>query len=70
MVGTSLAMAPIMSLECFADYIDLDGPLLLLKDRKSSMNYEKGYNTSRKKRIMGLVQLNLRYTSSSFQLYY
>ena len=42
MVGTSLAMAPIMSLECFADYIDLDGPLLLLKDRKSGMNYEKG----------------------------
>jgi hypothetical protein len=42
MVGTSLAMAPIMSLECFADYIDLDGPLLLLKDRKPGMNYEKG----------------------------
>lgn len=42
MVGTSLAMAPIMSLECFADYIDLDGPLLLLKDRKSGMDYKQG----------------------------
>jgi hypothetical protein len=40
MVGTSLAMAPIMMLESFADYIDLDGPLLLAKDRHSAMRYE------------------------------
>ena len=40
MVGTSLAMAPIMMLESFADYIDLDGPLLLAKDRKNSIRYE------------------------------
>lgn len=40
MVGTSLAMAPIMVLESFADYIDLDGPLLLAKDRKKSLHYE------------------------------
>ena len=40
MVGTSLAMAPIMMLESFADYIDLDGPLLLAKDRKNGILYE------------------------------
>lgn len=40
MVGTSLAMAPIMLLESFADYIDLDGPLLLAKDRKKGLRYE------------------------------
>ena len=40
MVGTSLAMAPIMFLESFADYIDLDGPLLLAKDRKKGLRYE------------------------------
>ena len=40
MVGTSLAMAPIMMLESFADYVDLDGPLLLAKDRKKGLRYE------------------------------
>ena len=40
MVGTSLAMAPIMLLESFADYIDLDGPLLLAKDREKGLRYE------------------------------
>lgn len=40
MVGTSLAMAPMMCLEGFADYIDLDGPLLLAKDRKDGLKYE------------------------------
>lgn len=39
MVGTSLAMAPIMVLESFADYIDLDGPLLLAKDRQNGLKY-------------------------------
>jgi L-alanine-DL-glutamate epimerase-like enolase superfamily enzyme len=40
MVGTSLAMAPIMTLESFADVIDLDGPLLLGKDVKNGLRYE------------------------------
>lgn len=40
MVGTSLAMAPIMMLESFADYIDLDGPLLLAKDREAALQYD------------------------------
>ncbi len=33
MVGTSLAMAPATLLGCFADIVDLDGPLLLERDR-------------------------------------
>ena len=40
MVGTSLAMAPMMILESYADYIDLDGPLLLTKDRDDGLRYE------------------------------
>jgi len=40
MVGTSLAMAPMMVLESYADYIDLDGPLLLAKDRKNGLEYK------------------------------
>ena len=39
MVGTSLAMAPMMVLESFANYIDLDGPLLLAKDRDGGLTY-------------------------------
>ncbi len=40
MVGTSLAMAPMMVLESFADFIDLDGPLLLAKDVPNGLRYE------------------------------
>jgi L-Ala-D/L-Glu epimerase len=40
MVGTSLAMAPAMLLTSDAAYVDLDGPLLLAKDRANGLNYE------------------------------
>ena len=40
MVGTSLAMAPIAMLAPFADFIDLDGPLLLEKDRANGIAYD------------------------------
>ena len=40
MVGTSLAMAPMMILESYADFIDLDGPLLLAKDVTNGLGYE------------------------------
>ena len=40
MVGTSLAMAPMMILEQFADFIDLDGPLLLSRDIENGIKYE------------------------------
>ena len=40
MVATSLAMAPIAMLAPLADFIDLDGPLLLAKDRPDGLVYE------------------------------
>ena len=39
MVGTSLAMAPAMLLAQEADFVDLDGPLLLARDRTPSLLY-------------------------------
>ena len=40
MVATSLAMAPAMLLAQAARYVDLDGPLLLAKDRPDGLRYE------------------------------
>jgi L-alanine-DL-glutamate epimerase-like enolase superfamily enzyme len=40
MVGTSLAMAPAMLLSSDAEFIDLDGPLLLSKDREGGLKFE------------------------------
>ena len=39
MVSTSLAMAPAMVLAPLARYVDLDGPLLLAKDREPGLRY-------------------------------
>jgi L-alanine-DL-glutamate epimerase-like enolase superfamily enzyme len=39
MVSTSLAMAPAMILAQRADWVDLDGPLLLARDRTPSLSY-------------------------------
>jgi len=40
MVATSLAMAPAMLVAGRARYVDLDGPLLLAKDRAAGLRYE------------------------------
>ena len=40
MVATSLAMAPAALLAGCADYVDLDGPLLLARDRAPGLRYE------------------------------
>jgi L-alanine-DL-glutamate epimerase-like enolase superfamily enzyme len=40
MVGTSLAMAPAVLLAQDTDYADLDGPLLLARDRPGGLRYE------------------------------
>lgn len=39
MLATSLAMAPAMLLAQFADFVDLDGPLLLQRDRVPGINF-------------------------------
>jgi L-alanine-DL-glutamate epimerase-like enolase superfamily enzyme len=40
MLGTSLAMAPAMLLAGRARFVDLDGPLLLARDREGGLVYE------------------------------
>ena len=40
MVGTSLSMAPAVLLAQDADFVDLDGPLLLARDREPALKYE------------------------------
>jgi L-alanine-DL-glutamate epimerase-like enolase superfamily enzyme len=40
MVGTSLAMAPAVLLAQDAEFVDLDGPLLLARDREPALRYE------------------------------
>jgi len=40
MVGTSLAMAPAVLLAQGAEFVDLDGPLLLARDRQPGLVYE------------------------------
>ena len=42
MVATSLAMAPAMLLAQTADWVDLDGPLLLARDREPALAYANG----------------------------
>ncbi|SFV38569.1 N-acetyl-D-Glu racemase DgcA [Hyphomicrobium facile] len=42
MVATSLAVAPAMLLASEADWIDLDGPLLLARDREFGLRVENG----------------------------
>lgn len=42
MVGTSLAVAPAMLLAPYADWIDLDGPLLLSRDREHALRIKNG----------------------------
>ena len=42
MVATSLAMAPALLLAQAADWVDLDGPLLLASDRENGLAYDGG----------------------------
>ena len=42
MVATSLAMAPAMLVAQGADWVDLDGPLLLAEDRPHPLAYRDG----------------------------
>jgi L-alanine-DL-glutamate epimerase-like enolase superfamily enzyme len=43
MVATSLAAAPAMLLAGFADWVDLDGPLLLARDREPPLAIADGW---------------------------
>jgi L-alanine-DL-glutamate epimerase-like enolase superfamily enzyme len=42
MLASSLAMAPAMLITPYARWVDLDGPLLLARDREPALQYENG----------------------------
>ena len=42
MGGTSLAMAPSFVIGCLCDFADIDGPLLLRRDRIPGLAYDRG----------------------------
>jgi L-alanine-DL-glutamate epimerase-like enolase superfamily enzyme len=53
MVSSSLAMAPALLLESFADVIDLDGALLLARDHDDGMIYSSGTVSPAPKTLWG-----------------
>ena len=56
MVATSLSMAPALLLATEAHYIDLDGPLLLAKDRKPGLAYDESLVSFPPEPFWGRVQ--------------
>lgn len=53
MGGTSLSMAPSHVLAQFCEYVDIDGPLLIKKDRDGGLVYKRGIVTLPEKRFWG-----------------
>ena len=43
MGGSSLSIAPAFALGCLVDLVDIDGPLLLRRDRLPGIRYENGW---------------------------
>lgn len=54
MGGTSLSMAPMHVIAQLADFVDIDGPLLLRNDRPGGFNYEKGWVSLPEQRFWGV----------------
>ena len=54
MVATSLAMAPAVLLAQGADWVDLDGPLLLARDREPGAALRRRPRASARARALGL----------------
>lgn len=54
MGGTSLSMAPMHVLAHKADFVDIDGPLLLKNDRLDGLIYDKGMVSLPEKRFWGM----------------
>ena len=53
MVGSSLAMAPMVVLAGLADVVDLDGPALLAEDEPNGLDYRKGQVFPPKRALWG-----------------
>jgi L-alanine-DL-glutamate epimerase-like enolase superfamily enzyme len=45
MGGSSLSIAPAFVLGCLVDLVDIDGPLLLRRDRLPGIRYQNGWVT-------------------------
>ncbi len=58
MVATSLAMAPAFLLGQDADWVDLDGPLLLAKDREPGLSIRDGHHLPAGGGAVGMSQSN------------
>ena len=55
MGGTSLSMAPSHVLAQLCDFVDIDGPLLIKKDREGGLVYDRGIVTLPKKPFWGVA---------------
>ena len=55
MGGTSLCMAPMHVLAQLADFVDIDGPLLLKNDRPGGFRYERGKVSLPARRFWGVA---------------
>ncbi len=55
MVATSLAMAPAMLLASQARFVDLDGPLLLARDREAGLRYDGSLVYPPEAAIVGMI---------------
>jgi L-alanine-DL-glutamate epimerase-like enolase superfamily enzyme len=53
MLGTSLSMAPAMLIAQYADFVDLDAPLLLAKDSDPCLTYHQGVIQSLPRQLWG-----------------
>jgi len=53
MVGTSLAMGPAMLIAQLAEFVDLDGPVLLAEDRPAGLVYESGQVSLPRRELWG-----------------
>lgn len=58
MVGSSLGMAPAFTLCGYADFVDLDGPLLVAKDRPNGFTFQNGIMSSIPKKLWGMGYTN------------
>ena len=54
MVGSSLSMAPAYTLCGFADFVDLDGPLLVAKDRPNGFTFQNGIMSAMPQKLWGM----------------
>lgn len=53
MVSTSLAIAPILGLSAQADFVDIDGPTWLVRDRQNGLAFDAGKATPPQRGIWG-----------------